>query len=362
MAGENALAVAGLVTALIEAAVPELEPSDARATRLLHYAMRILGSSMSSSAPATVAQSAELARRRLVQSGRTGDALALTERLQRLDDGAPSGWHNLPAVVQLLTCLMQSPPPGAFAGYASGSLLSRPGAAAAATVPRQLSAAGSQRIVAPEPNGTTDRASRSTDGAAASRGGRRRAPAEGGVSEETLVRELLFVMQNIEGRHLRWDSAREAFVFHADEASPGANGSAASNDHAAAAAGLPPGMIQMVERIAEIGWMYRVVASFVEACTGEAHGGVGAAAAASAATTAVTASNGNGSLSGGGVGGGVAGVGLGVGGGVAGVGLVARGLSHGMLAELAEWLKLLAVLEAQVRQKNTKKDEMRDKQ
>jgi hypothetical protein len=35
-------------------------------------------------------------------------------------------------------------------------------------------------------------------------------------------------------------------------------------------------------------------------------------------------------------------------GGVGGVGLVARGLAHGMLAELEEWHKLLAVLEAQV--------------
>ena len=117
-------AVTALVRALIEAEVPELPPGDERALRLLRYALRILGSSMPSALP-SASQSAELARRRLVHAGRTEDALALSRRLRALE--ACPGARNLPCVLHLLTCLMQSPPPGSLAAFARGSLLERTG-------------------------------------------------------------------------------------------------------------------------------------------------------------------------------------------------------------------------------------------
>ena len=105
---------------------------------------------------------------------------------------------------------------------------------------------------------------------------------DGAISEEELVRELLFVMQGIEGAHIRWNYSKEAFVFQLGSAgqagsaeSQGAEGSSDGNlslSETAAAAGLAPGTIQMVERIAELGWMYRTVVGFVESCTGEVAG------------------------------------------------------------------------------------------
>ena len=70
-------AVARLVERLIAREVPQLDArADERLQRLLHYSMRILGSRIAGSSLTTVAQSLELARRRLTQSGRAGEGCA----------------------------------------------------------------------------------------------------------------------------------------------------------------------------------------------------------------------------------------------------------------------------------------------
>eukprot|EP00962_Isochrysis_galbana_P045577 scaffold18003_cov146-Isochrysis_galbana.AAC.3 len=145
--GGRAGAVASLVTALIEVEVPAPGADDEDRDRLLQYAMRLLGSSMSSSARAGFAQSSELARRRLVQAGRTDDALAMSERLQRLA-GASARWRNLPAALQLLTCLMQSAGAVGRVGYGAGTILC---GGRASSVQRPAVAPTTHRLVAPEP-------------------------------------------------------------------------------------------------------------------------------------------------------------------------------------------------------------------
>jgi len=316
-------AVTALVRALIEAEVPELPPGDERALRLLRYALRILGSSMPSALP-SASQSAELARRRLVHAGRTEDALALSRRLRALE--ACPGARNLPCVLHLLTCLMQSPPPGSLAAFARGSLLERTGG-------RAIESGGASRpsrAAVPLPS---RRAPSCSDGigradasalqhaaaAAAASGGaaatsasaapartRRAGAGSGGVvGEEALVRDLLYVMQNIEGRHLKWDDKADSFLFQpAERPRGGPPLPQLTPAAAAAAASLAPGVVQAVARLCEIGWMYRAVSAFVaEAHTPHTSGG--------------------------------------------GAGLVARALAASMQAELSEWLRLLAVLESQ---------------
>lgn len=311
-------AVTALVRALIEAEVPELPPGDERALRLLRYALRILGSSMPSALP-SASQSAELARRRLVHAGRTEDALALSRRLRALE--ACPGARNLPCVLHLLTCLMQSPPPGSLAAFARGSLLERTGgraiesggasrpSRAAVPLPSRRAPSCSDGIgradasalqhAAAAAAASGGAAATSASAAPARTGGRAGAGSGGVVGEEAsetlprrfrgtspprppqtppvqaLVRDLLYVMQNIEGRHLKWDDKADSFLFQpAERPRGGPPLPQLTPAAAAAAASLAPGVVQAVARLCEIGWMYRAVSAFVaEAHTPHTSGG-----------------------------------------------------------------------------------------
>ena len=249
--------LAGQVERLIGQLVPELDGSDddARAGRLLQFSLRVLSSRIASTSLAPATQSAELARRRLVQAGRASDALAFSELLQRLERSA-HGLAQLPGLLQLFTALMHSQPQSSLAVCAGALLLSRPLATAAPPV--QIDPAA---VEAPEPQ-----AVERGHAAAASSGGEhasgvdrvldgssselRRPPGWGGstdgLTEEVLVRELLFVMQNIDGVYLKWDASVDAFTF----AKPVA---------------LPAGARQLVGRLCELGWLYRQVHGYIHA-------------------------------------------------------------------------------------------------
>ena len=219
--------IARLVASLIDANLPALD--ERRSAALLNFAMRILGSHMP--APPGGSQPMEVARRRLVREGRAADALALSEQLQRLQR-SDHGLRRLEPLLQLLGALMLSPPPGAEAHGAAPSLLAR----AAAAPPLRLAPAP-ERVRAPEPQPAPARpfaygAPPPVPPAAAAR-----ANGGGGAADEAaLVREVLFVMQNIDGVHLKWDDERDAFVLPPT---------------------LPvaPATRQLVGRLAELGWM-----------------------------------------------------------------------------------------------------------
>ena len=161
--------------------------------------------------------------------------------------------------------------------------------------------------------------------------------------EAKLVRELLFVMQNIEGSHVRWQ--------------PGSL-SSGSNLGSTAVCGVPVGGVpvcgvpvcgvpiggcfalsdgfaattgtrQIVARLAELGWLYRQVNEYVHA----AHDDERADGARSVSAGEVTARGARSESA------------L----GRAARGLVPQALAHALQAELGEWHELLAVLEAQRR-------------
>jgi gamma-tubulin complex component 3 len=219
--------IARLVASLIDASLPALD--ERRSAALLNFAMRILGSHMP--APPGGSQPMEVARRRLVREGRAADALALSEQLQRLQR-SDHGLRRLEPLLQLLGALMLSPPPGAEAHGAAPSLLAR----AAAAPPLRLAPAP-ERVRAPEPQPAPARPFAYGTPPPVPPAARARANGGGGAADEAaLVREVLFVMQNIDGVHLKWDDERDAFVLPPT---------------------LPvaPATRQLVGRLAELGWM-----------------------------------------------------------------------------------------------------------
>jgi gamma-tubulin complex component 3 len=294
------------VCTLIERLVPALQlddDADPRGQRLLQLCLRILGSRMGSS-PLSGAATGEGTRRRLLQAGCAADALTYSESVQRLER-FDHGLRNLPAALQLLGSLLHSRSAPIAVISARGAMLRPSGTAA----PPSTAARGS--VCAPEPNPP-----------APGGGPSRKLPrwevttSDGGeLSEATLVRELLFVMQNIDGAHLRWDETRDAFVLPRGAA-------------------VPPGARQLAGQLSELGWLFRQVQSFVKAA--------GAAAAAASATAASGCASEGGAWAAAAAAGAAA-----ASAGVAPAGLVPQALRHALQIELDEWYQLLAVLEEQ---------------
>jgi len=294
------LQIAEQVSRLIAHEVPELDDAtDPRAAQLLHYCMRILGSRIGTSAswPTTMTQQSEASRRKLVQAGRTADALELSEHIQRLIIGSRHLAH-LPAALQLLCALMHQPRRAKLAACTGSTLLSRSAdalqhaprfeikpqevASAEPTTTSLLQPFGSNETAA-APQGSSGQ---STSGSKAV-GTRANRVVEAGrirLSEYELVRELLFVMQNIDGAHVRWNEAAEGFRVCSNAA-------------------LPAGLQQMAGRLSELGWLFRQVNAYVH----DPREG-------SSTRTA---------------------------------GLVPQSLCHALQVELAEWFQLISVLEAQ---------------
>ena len=214
----DSLQLAGQVERLIAQVVPELNGAEnPNAERLLQFSMRILSSRMAGASLTPLTQSAELGRRRLVQAGRASDALALSDVLQRLD-GSAHGLSNLPALMQLLTTLMHSTPVSSLAACAGAALLSRPLAPAAAPTTRIDTAA----VAPPEPDMSNESSAHRHGAGGEGRRAKAAVPkwkagsavgSTSGPSEEVLVRELLFVLQNIDGEHIRWDETRRVAPY-----------------------------------------------------------------------------------------------------------------------------------------------------
>ena len=212
MARTAADAIRGGLQRLIELQVPQADAEDRPFDddRLLRYATRILTSRLAGSLVAE-SQSSEIARRRLVQAGRPADALALSEAINRLHDGHVL--KNLPAALQMLCGLMQSSPRADMSSCAGAALLARAAPPAPPMPPVEMA-----RVAAIEPDapdvapaaGKAPASSPLANGGKASSSG-----AAGGADEameRALVRDVLFVLQNIDGSLIKWDAARDAFV------------------------------------------------------------------------------------------------------------------------------------------------------
>ena len=161
------------------------------------------------------------------------------------------GLQQLPAALQLLASLMNSPPRDSLAACAGAALLSR----SAASIPAPPLRLDPHAIVAPEPDSAAPPPARAHSRRAAAGG--QRAGADGGsraewegpacaIAEEELVRDLLFVLQSIDGAHIKWDAARDSYALPRG-------------------AVLPPGARQLVGRLSELGWLFRQVSAYVHA-------------------------------------------------------------------------------------------------
>ncbi|KAL3915743.1 MAG: hypothetical protein SGPRY_007099, partial [Prymnesium sp.] len=239
----HSMQLAGQLEQLILQLVPQLSSSEdhPKVSRLLQFAMRVLSSRMACVALAPATQSAELARRRLVQAGRASDALAFSDLLQRLQRGT-HGLTNMPTILQLLVALMNSQPQSSLEVCAGAALLSRPlGSSTAPALRMDLAA-----VVIPDPKAmpvdpVADpvRHNQHDPGRPARSSG-----SPESLNEAVLVRELLFVMQNIDGAYIKWDASADAFVLPKGIT-------------------LPAGARQMVGRLSELGWLYRQVHSYI---------------------------------------------------------------------------------------------------
>ena len=200
---DRAMDIADQLQHLIELEVPQLPDDGEPAARLLRYSVRILNSRIAGGLVAE-SQSAEIARRRLVQAGRPTDALALSEAIGRLHDG--QGMRDLPAALQMLCALMHSTPHVAMSSCAGAALLAREAPLAPPMPPLQHA-----HVTAPEPDVTP----REPGAAPLAKGASSSGAAAGGTdeaSERVLVRDVLFVLQNIDGTLIKWDAARDAFA------------------------------------------------------------------------------------------------------------------------------------------------------
>ena len=289
------------LSSLIAQLVPSLgDPADdPRVERLLQLCLRIVSSRMAGSAAPSDAAAAEATRRRLVQVGRATDALSFSELNGRLMR-APE-LRKPAAALQLLASLLGSADSSALGSAGvHAALLARPPVALASGVIR----APEPATTPSPPNGHTP-AAPSGDGTGAPPVPRRgwEIGGAGELGERALVRELLFVMQNIDGAHLKWDERRDAF-------------------HLPATAKVPPGARQLVGRLSELGWLFRQVTSYVKG------GGEGGTAGGGGSVVSGFESGGEASVR-------------------AEGGLVAQALRHALQEELDEWFQLIAVLEEQ---------------
>ena len=289
------------LSSLIAQLVPSLgDPAeDSRVERLLQLCLRIVSSRMAGSTAPSDAAAAEATRRRLVQVGRATDALSFSELNGRLMR-APE-LRKPAAALQLLASLLGSADSSALGSAGvHAALLARPPVALASGVIR----APEPATTPSPPNGHTP-AAPSGDGTGAPPVPRRgwEIGGAGELGERALVRELLFVMQNIDGAHLKWDERRDAF-------------------HLPATAKVPPGARQLVGRLSELGWLFRQVTSYVKG------GGEGGTAGGGGSVVSGFESGGEASVR-------------------AEGGLVAQALRHALQEELDEWFQLIAVLEEQ---------------
>ena len=320
MMAESSSSLLTGVGTLVAQLVPQLSADDPRAERLLQLCLRIVGSRMAGTThPPSEAAAAEATRRRLVQSGRAHSALTFSELYNTLSRSPDhGGLRQLPAALQLLSSLSGSGTTAQTQGAAGASAALRarqqqqqPPRPVPSVPPLTLS---SGAVRAPEPDGPLHDANGAGPRGGKSKGatprGRRweASGSEGELGERALVRELLFVLQNIDGPTLKWDDQRDAFVLPSG-------------------AKVLPGARQLAGRLAELGWLFRQVTSYVKEVHGAAGPGVAAAAAPAPAPAVAPAGFETVAPPGG--------------------GLVAQALRHALQEELDEWYQLLAVLEEQ---------------
>ena len=85
------------------------------------------------------------------------------------------------------------------------------------------------------------------------------------VSEAVLVRDVLFVLQGIDGQYVRWSESGGCTVGvgYAGAPSPGTQGAYRVSD--SVGPGVPLSTRTLISRIGELGWLFRRVCDYVTA-------------------------------------------------------------------------------------------------
>ena len=254
------------------------DASEADVDRVYRYALRVVGSSLHASVEPDENAAADAIRRRLSREGKpAGAGVAFAELHRRLaqQPGLNARWALLHTLLRVAE--------NAGAGNESAIITPGADAAAAALLANPLSAAaergGLPALAEASLQATTSLTP--ADAADALDAARALAAGDGGtlglehagarrlaheelaaeaitnmeLGEPELVRDVLFACQGIDGRCLRFDARRDAYVV--DDA-----------------ARVSPGARRLAEKLAECGWLFRKVRAHAEGSSaGEAEEG-----------------------------------------------------------------------------------------
>ena len=245
------------------------DASEADVDRVYRYALRVVGSSLHASVEPDENAAADAIRRRLSREGKPAAAgVEFAELHRRLaqQPGLNSRWALLHTLLRV-----------AENAAAENAAVSQPGgadAAAAALLANPLSASAERGGLPALSDDTTNANAAAmtpadaADALAAARalaagdgstlglehaGARQLAHAELAaesiknmeLGEPELVRDVLFACQGIDGANLRFDARRDAYVVDDDAA-------------------VSPGARRLAEKLAELGWLFRKVSACAE--------------------------------------------------------------------------------------------------
>ena len=309
------------------------DASEADVDRVYRYALRVVGSSLHASVEPDENAAADAIRRRLSREGKPAAAgVEFAELHRRLaqQPGLNSRWALLHTLLRV-----------AENAAAENAAVSQPGgadAAAAALLANPLSASAERGGLPALSDDTTNASAAAmtpadaADALAAARalaagdgstlglehaGARQLAHAELAaesiknmeLGEPELVRDVLFACQGIDGRHIRYNPQMASYVV--DPAAP-----------------VRPGARDLARKLTELGWLFRRVRAALGGVD-EAVGGGGGGTAGGTYTAGATPSLGN-----------IEGLG-------GDGGSVRQAFRAAVQAELADYYRLIAVLEAQ---------------
>ena len=304
------------------------DASEADVDRIYRYALRVVGSSLHASVEPDENAAADAIRRRLTRAGKPASAgVAFAELHRRLaqQPGLNSRW----ALLHILLRVAENA--GAENESAMVSMGTGADAAAAALLANPLSASAERGGLPALSDAATMTPADAADAADAAHalaagdgktlglehaGARKLAHEELAaeaienmeLGEPELVRDVLFACQGVDGRRLRFDARRDAYVV--DDAAP-----------------VSPAARRLAERLAELGWLFRKVRASAEGRAGEAESGE----PEGGTTDSSASAEGDASDAPGG----------------AEAGSTRQAFRAAVRAELAEYYRLLAVLEAQ---------------
>ncbi|KAM0949153.1 putative gamma-tubulin complex component protein [Dioscorea sansibarensis] len=203
----------------------------------LRYARRLLSSRLlsPSSLPADETSLSDSIKRQLALSGRTSAALAFSDLLHKLSLlSGPGSLRNRPALLLLLKSLSDHPPSSVLPS------LSLPPSKKTA-VQSTAGGVGGVLMLAKDPDNIREIALREYSDLAIE---------DVEIDEQTLVRDVLYAAQGIDGRFVRFDPRSDGYDLPETMR-------------------VPRSMRTMVRRLCELGWLFKKVHGFVSESMGQ---------------------------------------------------------------------------------------------